>query len=96
MNERNQLIITKGKEISYMGIFPFSYFYNYILDPQLGLISLNEYVDIRKRAENLYLKDINNNGCVIGSIQSTKDSKSVGVLFDPIPEKMEKLRKKSN
>ena len=62
---------------------------SYLQDPNLGRISLNEYVSIG-RNENLWLTDINNNGCIIGTIHSTKDSRSRGVLLEPIPEKWNK------
>jgi len=94
MNERNQLIITFGKEELFLGRFPFPRFNNYILDPKLGLISLDGYVPLRKRHDYLALKDINNKGCIIGAIQSIKDLKSMGILFEPIPEKMEQMPKK--
>jgi hypothetical protein len=31
--------------------------------------------------------DINNKGCIIGAVQSIKDSHSRGVLLEPIPER---------
>ena len=94
INDANQIIITGGMEnIKFLG----KYLYttkskNYLLDPNLGRISLDGYVPVG-RHENLCLVDINNDGCIIGAIQSTKDSKSVGVLFEPIPEKWEKKNK---
>ena len=94
MNEHNQLIITFGKEDFFLGRFPFSRFDNYMLDPKFGLISLDGYVPIRNRHDYLALKDINNEGCIIGAIQSTKGKKIVGILFEPIPEKMEQIPKK--
>jgi probable HAF family extracellular repeat protein len=94
INDLNQITITEGRDKIYL--FG-KYLYtpknkNLLIDPNLGRISLDEYISLDKN-ERLTLRDINNNGCIIGAIQSTKDSKSIGVLFEPIPEKMERLIK---
>ena len=94
MNDHNQLIITFGKEGTYLVRFHYTHFDNYMLDPKIGLISLDGYVPIRSRNDYLALKDINNDGCITGAIQSTKSNKGVGVLFEPIPEKMKQKPKK--
>ena len=91
INEHNQIIISHVENLNIILITVHGRFKNDLLDPNLGTISLDGYVPIGKN-ENLILTDINNKGCIIGAIQSTKDSKSVGVLFEPIPEKMKKLK----
>lgn len=91
INDLNQVIICEGRE--YTGplakILPTLQYKNFLVDPNLGTVSLDGYIPVG-RHENLCLRDINNNGCIFGAIQSTKDSKSVGVLFEPIPEKWNK------
>ena len=93
INEHNQLILTFGKEELFLGRFPYYRFDNYMLDPKIGLISLDGYVPLRKMKDYLALKDINNKGDIIGYINSTKGSKGVGILFEPIPEKMNVMPK---
>ena len=93
INEHNQIIISHVENLNIILITVHGRFENDLLDPNLGTISLDGYVQIG-RNENLVLTDINNEGCIIGAIQSKKDSKSVGVLFEPIPEKWEKMNKK--
>ncbi|MBN2588703.1 MAG: hypothetical protein JXA96_02485 [Sedimentisphaerales bacterium] len=97
INDSNQVIICEGQE--YIGflekIIPRFHYKNYLVDPKIGTISLDGYVPINMH-ENLVLMDINNKGCIIGAIQSTKDSKSIGFLLEPIPENMEQMRKKIN
>ena len=94
MNDHNQLIFVKGKELLFLGKFPYPKFINYMLDPEIGLISLDGYVPLRGSFDYLVLKDINNKGWIIGAIQSTKGVKGKGILFEPIPEKMEQMPKK--
>ncbi len=67
---------------------------SYLYDPRFGLISLDGYTPV-KQDEFLCLAGINNKGVIIGVIQSKKDSHGRGVLFEPIPEKIEKLIKKT-
>jgi probable HAF family extracellular repeat protein len=93
-NAHNQLILTFGKEDTFLVRFHYFDFNNYMLDPKIGLISLDGYVPVRSRHDYLALKDINNEGCIIGAIHSTKSNKSTGILFEPIPEKMEQMSKK--
>jgi probable HAF family extracellular repeat protein len=96
INDLNQVIICEAQEYTgFMGkiIYP-QQTKNFLVDPNLGRISLNGYISIN-RNENLCLTDINNKGWLIGAVQSTKDSRSKGVLFEPVPEKWEKLQKKS-
>ncbi len=96
INDLNQAIIVEPQE--YTGFLkkfiPALQIKNYLVDPNLGTISLDGYISL-ERNENLSLRDINNNGWIIGAIQSTKDPDSKGVLFEPIPEKMERINKKS-
>ena len=88
INDLNQITITEGKESFYLFdrylITP--KFKNFLIDPNLGRISLYGYITLG-RNERLTIRDINNNGNIIGAIQSTKDVKSLGVLLEPIPEK---------
>lgn len=95
INDHNQIIISEGqKRFGFLNnILKPPPNKNYLIDPNLGMISLDGYVPVG-RHENLVLTDINNDGCIIGAIQSTEDSKSVGVLFEPIPEKMAQKPKK--
>lgn len=62
---------------------------NYLQDPKRGRLSLNRYVSVG-RYEDLYLTDLNNKGCIVGAMQSIRDSRSRGVLFEPIPEQWDK------
>jgi probable HAF family extracellular repeat protein len=59
---------------------------NYLHDPNLGRLSLNGYAHVGSW-ENLWLTDLNNHGCIVGAVQSTRKSSSVGVLLEPIPER---------
>ena len=89
INDHNQIIITDEKKFSPIQKIVPAHLENYLLDPKIGQISLDGYFNL-ERNENLELIDINNNGCIIGAIRSTKGSESVGVLFEPIPEKWKK------
>ena len=96
INDLNQVIICEGQENTgpLAKILPPSHYKNYLVDPNLGTISLDGYISV-KRNEDLCLININNSGCIIGAIRSKTDADSKGVLFEPVPEKMEKLIKKS-
>ena len=59
---------------------------NYLHDPNLGRLSLDGYVPVGSW-ENLWLTDLNNHGCLVGAVQSTRESISRGVLLEPIPER---------
>ena len=50
---------------------------------------LNGYVSVGPN-EDLCLTALNNKGCIVGAVQSTKDSRSRGVLLEPIPEQWDK------
>jgi probable HAF family extracellular repeat protein len=88
INDVNQVIFsTQQKAIKLFGRTLFTRAVkNHLQDPNLGRIPLNEYVSIGGD-ENLCLMDINNKGCIIGAVQSIKDSHSRGVLLEPIPER---------
>jgi len=92
INDVNQVLLTKGRQPKFR-LFGRNFFSthaeNYLHDPKRGWISLNKYVDFGPY-ENLLLTDLNNKGCIIGVIQSTKESRSRGVLLEPIPEQWEK------
>ncbi len=95
INDLNQVTISEDRE--YIGtlakILPHPQRKHYLVDPNFGTISLDDYISV-KRNENLCLKDINNSGWIIGAVQSTTDPNSKGILFEPIPEKMEQIPKK--
>lgn len=57
----------------------------YLQDPQRGLIRLDKYLPAGPR-ESLWLTDLNNEGCIVGALQS-EDGRSWGVLLEPIPER---------
>jgi probable HAF family extracellular repeat protein len=61
----------------------------YLSDPRRGRITLNGYVSLG-RDEYLWVNDLNNDGCIIGAVQSDKRVTSRGVLLEPIPERWEK------
>ena len=95
INDLNQVIIIEV--FQYKSLFKRKKSYiktkNYLNGPKLGMISLDGYIKLNK-GEELGLNDINNNGCIIGAFGSEKDMNFKGVLFEPIPEKMEKMIKK--
>jgi hypothetical protein len=62
---------------------------NYLHDRKRGWLPLNGYVSVGPH-EDLCLIDVNNKGCLVGSVQSIKGSRSRGVLLEPIPEQWEK------
>jgi probable HAF family extracellular repeat protein len=92
INDVNQVLLTKGREPKFrlFGRTLFStHVRNYLHDPKRGWLSLNKYVSIVPN-EDLFLTDMNNKGCIVGAVQSTKDSRSRGVLLEPIPEQWDK------
>jgi probable HAF family extracellular repeat protein len=92
INDVNQVLLTKGRRPKFR-LFGRNFFSthveNYLHDPKRGWISINKYVDIGPH-EDLCATDLNNKGCIVGAIQSTKDSRSRGVLLEPIPEQWDK------
>ena len=60
----------------------------FLWDPNRGPVPLDRYVSVG-RTDELWLTDLNNHGCLVGAVQSTKQSRSEGVLFEPIPERWE-------
>ena len=92
INDVNQIGYTKGRQPKFR-IFGRPFFTtaakNYLHDPKRGRLSLNKYVSVGPH-EDLCLTDLNNKGCLVGAVQSRKDSRSRGVLLEPIPEKWEK------
>jgi len=92
INDVNQVLLTKGREAKFrlFGRTLFStHVENYLHDPKRGRLSLNGYVSIGPY-EDLWLTDLNNKGCIVGAVQSTRDSRSRGVLLEPIPEQWDK------
>ena len=96
INDLNQIIITELQEPSdFFGLKVFSLrTRNYMFSPDFGLVSLDGYISVKKN-EILGIGGINNKGVIIGVLRSMTGSKSQGVLFEPVPEKMEKLIKRS-
>jgi probable HAF family extracellular repeat protein len=88
INDINQVLFAEGRQPKFR-IFGRTLFStgvkNYLHDPKRGWLSLNGHVSIGPN-ENLCLSDLNNKGCIVGAVQSTKDSRSRGVLLEPIPE----------
>ena len=92
INDINQVLFAEGRQPKFriLGRTLFSTgVKNYLHDPKLGWLSLNKYVDFGPH-ENLCLTDLNNKGCIVGVIQSRKDSQSRGVLLEPIPKQWNK------
>jgi probable HAF family extracellular repeat protein len=92
INDANQVLLTKGREPKFR-LFGRNFFdthvKNYLHDPKRGWLSLNGYVSVGPH-EDLCLTDLNNKGCLVGAVQSRKDSRSRGVLLEPIPEQWDK------
>ncbi len=92
INDVNQVLLTKGRQAK-VRLFGRTLFHtqakSYLHDPNCGWLSLNEYVSVG-RYEDLWLTDLNNKGCIVGAVQSTRDSRSRGVLLEPIPEQWDK------
>jgi probable HAF family extracellular repeat protein len=55
-------------------------------DPKRGEIPIHRYVPL-KRGESFWATDLNNEGCIVGAIQSTKKGTSRAVLLEPVPER---------
>jgi len=92
INDVNQVLLTKGRQakVRLFGRTLFStHVENYLHDPKRGWLSLNGYVSVGPY-EDLCLTDLNNKGCIVGVVQSTKDSPRRGVLLEPIPEQWDK------
>lgn len=92
INDVNQVVYTKHRQAKFQ-LFGRTLLSHapqvYLVEPKLGRISLNRYVSIGMN-EDFYLTDINNKGCIIGAVRSTKNSRTRGVLLEPIPEKWNK------
>lgn len=92
MNDVDQVLFTKGRQatVRLFGRTLFStHAKNYLQDPKRGRLSLDGYVSV-DRYEDLWLTDLNNKGCIVGAVQSTRDSRSRGVILEPIPEQWDK------
>jgi probable HAF family extracellular repeat protein len=92
INDVNQIGYTKSRQPKFR-IFgrPFltTAAKSYLHDPKHGRLSLNGYVSVAPY-EDLCLTELNNKGCIVGAVQSTKGSRSRGVLLEPIPEQWDK------
>lgn len=92
INDVNQVLLTKGRQakVRLFGRTLFStHVKNYLHDPKRGWLSLNGYVSVGPY-EDLCLTGLNNKGCIVGVMQSRRDSPRRGVLFEPIPEQWDK------
>ncbi len=92
MNDVDQVLFTKGRQatVRLFGRTLFStHAKNYLQDPKRGRLSLDGYVSVDSY-EDLWLTDLNNKGCIVGAVQSTRDSRSRGVILEPIPEQWDK------
>jgi probable HAF family extracellular repeat protein len=58
----------------------------FLWDPERGEIGLGRYVSLG-RGKVLSLKDINNQGCIVGTIYCEKTGTGRVVLLEPIPER---------
>jgi len=56
---------------------------SYLWDPVRGRIALNRYI---RGMCHLIVKDVNNKGCIVGSVV-TKDGSARSVLLEPVPER---------
>jgi hypothetical protein len=68
--------------------FP-SYTVHCLWDPERGKVVLNDQVphELGKLVDVL---DINNRGCIIGTIHPKGSGRRIGVLLEPIPERWDK------
>jgi len=66
-------------------LFPLSH-NGCLWDPRRGRISLDRYLGVG-RGEDFWLTDLNDQGCIVGQVAATKDSRSRGILLEPIPER---------
>jgi uncharacterized membrane protein len=92
INDVNQVLLIKKRQpkVRIFGRTLFStHVQNYLHDRKRGWLPLNGYVSVGPH-EDLCLIDVNNKGCLVGSVQSIKGSRSRGVLLEPIPEQWEK------
>jgi len=92
INDVNQVLLIKERQPKFrlFGRTLFStHIKNYLHDPKRGWLSLNEYVSVGPY-EDFCATDLNNKGCIVGVIQSRKDSPRRGVLLEPIPEQWDK------
>jgi len=92
MNDVNQVVFSERRQAK-VKLFGRTFFSthakNYLRDPKRGRLSLDGYVSV-DRYEDLWLTDLSNKGCIVGAVQSTRDSRSRGVLLEPIPEQWDK------
>lgn len=62
---------------------------HYLWDPGRGRVALDRHVPLAS-GEDLSITNLNNHGCLVGAVQSEKDSRTGGVLLEPIPERWSK------
>lgn len=88
-NDANQVLYGE-KHISSLGRFFKKYFQPYtqccVWDPKRGKIVLDKQIP-REMGKLEHLQDINNQGCIIGTIRVGNLGKTTAVLLEPIPER---------
>ena len=92
INDVNQVVFSEGRQAK-VRLFGRTFFStpakHYLQDPKRGRLSLDGYVSVGGH-EDLWLTALNNKGCIVGAVQSTRDSRSRGVLLEPILEQWDK------
>jgi probable HAF family extracellular repeat protein len=88
-NDANQILYGE-KHTSFLERFSKKYFGPYtqfcLWDPKRGKIVLDRQVP-REMGKLLHVEDINNKGCIIGTVRSKDLKHQFGVLLEPIPER---------
>ena len=88
INDANQVLITTvRREIKVLGktIVP-ARVQCYVQDPQRGLIPLDRYFGVAAPGSPC-LMDLNDQGCIVGAVQSRDGQRCTGVLLEPIPKR---------
>ena len=88
INDANQVLIANVRpEIKVLGktIIP-ARVRCYVRDPQRGLIPLDRYFGAAAPGSPC-LMDLNDQGCIVGAVQSRDGQRSTGVLLEPIPKR---------
>jgi probable HAF family extracellular repeat protein len=88
INDANHVLITSAHpETKVLGrtILP-AHRQCYVHDPQRGLVSLDRYL-LRAGPGSPSVRDLNNQGCIIGWVTSRDGQRSTGVLLEPIPKR---------
>lgn len=88
-NDVNQVLYSK-EHTSSLERFSKKYFPSYtqlcLWDPKRGKIVLDRQVP-HEMGKLLHVEDINNKGCIVGTVRSKDLKHQFGVLLEPIPER---------